>query len=93
MGVAIVTVKIMPESPETDLGKLEEEAKAYIDEFTGKSAEKKVEIEPVAFGLKALKITFVMNEDLGSPDPVAEKIDTFEGVNSATISDVRRALG
>lgn len=93
MGVAICTVKIMPESPESDLEKIETEAKAFIDEFTGKEAEKRVEIEPIAFGLKAVKITFVMNEDLGSPDPVAEKISEFEGVNSATISDVRRALG
>ena len=93
MGVAIVTVKIMPESPETDLTKVEADAKAYIDEFTKNKGEKKVEIEPIAFGLKALKITFVMNEDLGSPDPVAEKISEYKGVNSAEISDVRRAIG
>ena len=34
-----------------------------------------------------------MEESQGSPDPVAEAIDKFEEVNSAEISDVRRALG
>ena len=49
--------------------------------------------ESIGFGLKALKIIFVMDENKGSPDPVAEKISEMEGVNSAEITDVRRALG
>jgi len=92
MGVAICTVKIMPTSPDEDLDKIEKEAKVIIDDMTGK-AETKTEVEPIAFGLKAVKIIFVMNEDLGSPDPVAEKIAELEEVNSAEITDVRRALG
>ncbi len=92
MANAIITVKIMPESPAIDLGKIEEEAKRLIAEFAGKG-ETKSEQEPVAFGLKALKIIFVMDEAKGSPDPVAEKISSLEGVNSAEITDVRRAIG
>jgi elongation factor 1-beta len=92
MANAIATVKIMPESPEVDLAKVEEEAKKLIADFAGEG-ETKSEIEPVAFGLKALKIIFVMDEAKGSPDPVAEKITALEGVNSAEISDVRRAVG
>lgn len=92
MANVIVTVKIMPSSPEIDLKKLEEEAKKLIASFAGRG-ETKIEIEPIAFGLKALKITFVMDEKKGSPDPVAEKINELEGVNSAEIVDVRRAIG
>ena len=92
MANAIVTLKIMPESPETNLTELEEKTKKAIAEFAGEG-ETKTEIEPVAFGLKAVKITFVMDEALGSPDPLAEKVEGFDDVNSAEIVDVRRALG
>ena len=89
---AVITVKIMPESPEVDLAKLEEEAKKIITGFAGEG-ETKSSIQPVAFGLKSLNIIFVMDESKGSPDPVAEKITQIEGVNSAEITDVRRAIG
>jgi len=92
MANAVITVKIMPESPEVDLSKIELEAKKIIAKFAGEG-ETKTEIEPVAFGLKALKIIFVMDEKKGSPDPVSEKIQILEGVNSAEITDVRRAIG
>lgn len=92
MAKAVVTVKIMPKSPEVDLSKIEEEAKKLIADFAGEG-ETKSEQEPVAFGLKALKIIFVMDESKGSPDPVAENIAKIDGVNSAEIVDVRRAIG
>lgn len=92
MAKAVITIKIMPESPESDLTKIEEEAKKMIADFAGEG-ETKTEIEPVAFGLKALKIIFVMDESKGSPDPVAEKVNGIRGVNSAEITDVRRAIG
>ena len=82
----------MPESPEVDLTKVEEEAKRAITEFAGEG-ETKTTVEPVAFGLKSISIIFVMDESKGSPDPVAEKIQALEGVNSAEITDVRRAIG
>ena len=92
MGTAVVTVKVMPESPEIDLEKIQEEVAKIVREFAG-DRDTKASIEPVAFGLKCLNYIFVMDEDLGSPDVVAEKIETLEGVNSAEISDVRRAIG
>jgi elongation factor 1-beta len=92
MAMAVITLKVMPASPEVNLEELEIKVKEEIVKFAGEG-ETKTEIEPVAFGLKALKILFVMDENKGSPDPVAEIVDKFEEVNSAEISDVRRALG
>jgi elongation factor 1-beta len=92
MANAVITVKIMPKSPEVDLKKVEKEAKKIITGFAGEGATRSEEI-PVAFGLKSLNIIFVMDEKKGSPDPVAEKIAGLEGVNSAEITDVRRAIG
>lgn len=92
MGTAVVTVKVMPESPETDMEKIQADVEKIVKEFAGER-DTKAEIEPMAFGLKALKFIFVMDEDLGSPDIVADKVNEVEGVQSAEISDVRRAVG
>ena len=92
MANVIITVRIMPDSPEVDLEKVGQEAKKVIAEFAGEG-ETRSSIQPVAFGIKALNIIFVMDESKGSPDPVAEKIASLEGVNSAEIIDVRRAIG
>jgi len=94
MAAVIVTVKIMPENPEVDLNNLEIKAKQKIEEFTDDvGAEVKVSTEPVAFGLIALNIIFVMDEAIGSTDVLSESISEFEEVASAEIIDVRRAIG
>lgn len=90
--MAIATMKIMPASPDVDLAAIEVKAKELITGFAGEG-DTRVEIEPIAFGLKALKITFVMDEAKGSPDVLEEPITALEGVNSFEIIDVRRAVG
>ena len=92
MAKAVVTLKIMPESPEIDLSGIEEEVREKIKSFSG-NEEIRAEQEPIAFGLKALKITFVMDESKGSPDALEEDLRSIEGVNSVETIDVRRAIG
>jgi translation elongation factor aEF-1 beta len=92
MGKAVVTISIMPQSPETDLDKITVETAKMVREFAGEG-DTKVTIEPIAFGLKCIKYIFVMDEMLGSPDTVAERILKIHGVESAEITDVRRAIG
>lgn len=92
MANAIVTIKIMPESPDVNLEELSTNAKEKIAEFAGEG-DTKQEIEPVAFGLSALKIIFVMDEAKGSPEPLEKEIENLEGVNSVEVIDVRRAIG
>lgn len=88
----VVTMKIMPISPEIDLKVLEEKALEKIKTYT-EIDNNKVEIEPLAFGLKAIKILFVMDEAKGSTDSLEEDVSSIEGVNSVEITDVRRAIG
>lgn len=92
MARVVITLKIMPESPETDLNSIETQAKAKISDFS-QSKEMKTEQEPIAFGLKAIKITFVMEESKGSTDALEERIKNISGVNSVEVVDVRRAIG
>lgn len=87
----IVTFKIMPETPDVNLEGIQEKATASINEFGGEVG--KVDIEPIAFGLKALMLVFVVNEDKGSTEELEAKITDFEGVQSVQVTDMRRALG
>ena len=82
----------MPESPEIDLNSLAEQIKSKIIEYAGEG-EIKTEKEPIAFGLNALKLTFVADEEKGSTDTLEENIKNIEGVNSCEVVDVRRAIG
>lgn len=91
MGTAIVTIKIMPESPETDLEKLESESKSAIKKLA--LGDVNVDIQPVAFGLKSLNLSFSMNEDQGSPEDLEKELGNLDGVNSVETVDVRRAVG
>jgi elongation factor 1-beta len=92
MANVIITMKIMPESPDSDLSAIEVEAKKKIEGFAGEG-DMKVEQEPVAFGLKALKILFVMDESKGSTESLEKEVSGIAGVNSVEITDVRRAIG
>jgi len=92
MAQVVVTIKIMPESPETDLSSIQKKAEQEIKNFVGET-EIKAEQEPIAFGLIALKLLFVMDEEKGSTEELEIKIKSMEGVNSVETVDVRRAIG
>lgn len=92
MATVVCTVKIMPESPEVNLSEIEEKALQIISAYAGKG-QTRVTIEPIAFGLKSLNIVFVMDESKGSTEPLELSLAQIPSVNSAQITDVRRAVG
>ncbi len=91
MASVVITLKIMPIAPETDLNSLKEQAKKVISSQGGEVG--KEEFEPVAFGLKAIKLIFVRDESRGGTDEIEAQISQIEGVNSVEVADVRRAIG
>ena len=92
MARVVATIKIMPESLESNLSSIQNSAEEEIKKFAGET-QIKTEQEPVAFGLKALKIIFVMDEDKGSTEKLEETIKTIPEVKSVETVDVRRAIG
>ena len=92
MASVVVTLRIMPNNPNIDFPKLESKAKEEIIGFCN-SKEFKTQIEPIAFGLKALNILFVMDESKGSTEKLEQKISQIEGIESVEVTDVRRAIG
>ena len=92
MARVVVTLTIMHSSPDVDLSSIEELAKKEIVAFAGET-EFKVEQKPVAFGLKSVNVTFVMDESKGSTEELEKKIAAIEQVNSVEVTDVRRTVG
>ena len=90
MGTALIKLKIMPESPETNLEEVQAKAEEIIKQNHGENS--RFEIQPVAFGLKSLIVTFSIDESYPT-DPFETEINKLESVNSAEIIDFRRAFG
>ena len=91
MATVVVTLKIMPDSPETDLSQISKAVGEKIINFGGSAG--KTAMEPVAFGLKALVIIFTMPEEKGSTEPLEQEISGLSGISSVQVTDVRRAIG
>jgi elongation factor 1-beta len=92
MADVVITLRIMPKDIHIDLLKVEKAAKVEIISYCN-SREFKTSIVPIAFGLRALDIIFVMDESKGSTEKLEEKLRHIEGVESVEVTDVRRAIG
>lgn len=76
MGKVATTFKIMPESPDVDLENLKEEI--------GKSIKiQDYKIEPIAFGLKALKIMLITSDS--GTEEIENIIKKTKGVGEVEI--------
>lgn len=90
MGIAALKIKIMPESPQTDLAAVRKEAEARIAKLNVKLHS--VEEEDIAFGLKALIFTIVWPEEKDQSE-VENVLRNIKDVQSAEVVDFRRAVG
>lgn len=96
MATVVITLKIMPKGPEVNLDNVYSEATKLVRAFVDakhKDGEVRKEIEPIGFGLKALKLLFAMDENLGTTEKLEEQIKTLPDVESVECTDARRAIG
>lgn len=91
MGKVIITLRIMPESPAVDLMAVKEDADRAIQDYCGHGSDKH-EIVPVAFGLKALKLIFISDENLGGTENLEKDIAKVAGVNSVEVVGLDRTF-
>ena len=90
-GLNILTIKLMPDSPSTDLAKVKEDVAAVVKKIDGGIFHSSKE-EPIAFGLKALIIIVAIKESQ-SPDALETSLGKIEHIQSVEVTDVRRAFG
>jgi len=86
LGEVAVTIRLMPESADVDLDRLEAEVRA-------KTKVHSIAREPIAFGLEALRIIAVVPDAAGGTDPLEEALSSIPGVGNVQVIDVRRVLG
>ena len=90
MATVIIIVKIMPDSPSTDLEKIKATAKSSLEKEGAKNIS--IEEKPVAFGLKSVHVKMDMPEEKGT-DLIESILSKIPHVSSVTIEDYRRAFG
>ncbi|MCL6500445.1 MAG: elongation factor 1-beta [Candidatus Pacearchaeota archaeon] len=90
MSIAVLKLKIMPESSDTNLDAIKTEVEKRLTKFKAKLHSS--EQEPVAFGIKALIVTIAWPEK-ESTDSAVEELLHISGVSSIDIIDYRRAFG
>ncbi len=87
MARVVMTLRIMPEDVEVDLDDLLDRIKAVIPEGTDLGA---TETQPVAFGLKALRMNLARDESMGGTDDIESAIGALEGVSQVEVERVSR---
>ncbi len=82
MGTVAVILRVMPESPELDLGRLKDQIKRQVP------AVRDIREEPIGFGLKALIVAALVDDAAGESDAVETAIQKIPGVERAEITEV-----
>ena len=89
MADVLATMKIMPESPEVDL----EALKTTIEEGLPEDAKfEGITEEPIAFGLVALILNFIIEDGEGGTESTEEFISGLEDVASIEITGIGRLM-
>ena len=91
MGITLIKIKIMHESPEVNLHEIKEEAKKIIEK--NKARRIVFEEQPIAFGLKAIIAGFEQDEADGELEPIESGLKKLKDVSSVEVVDMRRAFG
>jgi len=90
MAVAAIRIKLMPDSPDTDLDKVKQAIEEKIRELD--SILNSIDEEPIAFGLKALIVTVAWKEEKDT-SILEDAMRNIEGISNVDIVDYRRAFG
>lgn len=89
MGDVAATIKIMPESVDTDLADLKNRLAAVLP---GGSEIYSSREEPIAFGLKALMVVVLVGDLEGGTEQVEEAFAGVPGVESVQVVELGRPL-
>ncbi len=89
VGEVAVQIKVMPDSPEVDLKKLRDRIKSTVSDSGRMYA---CEVQPIAFGLKALLVTFIVEDKEGGSEALEEAISNVDDVESVQVVAVTRML-
>lgn len=88
MGDVAAKIKIMPESVDTDLAELKEKLKSAIP--AGAELHGDIVEDLIAFGLKALIVTLIVNDQEGGTEAVEEAFAKIPGAENVQVLEAYR---
>jgi len=88
MGEVAAKMKIMPKSVDTNLVELREKIKGAIP--AGADLHGEIVEEPIAFGLKALIVTLIVNDREGGTEAIEEAFARVPGVENIQVLELYR---
>jgi elongation factor 1-beta len=80
-----VTLRLMPESAEVDLEKLEAMIRERISVHS-------ISREPIAFGLEALRVVAVVEDAAGGTEPLERELSSLPGIGNVQVIGLTRLL-
>jgi elongation factor 1-beta len=89
MGEVAAQIKIMPNSPDVDLKGLSARIEAQVAQFGRVHS---CEVQPIAFGLKALLIIVIVKDREGGTEALEASLSLIEEVESIQVVAVTRML-
>src|SRR3989339_1547360 len=92
MAKAIITFKLMPESPEVDLRPIKEKAERIARE-RGAIGQMQVKEDPIAFGLVAVLVLAMYEVNTTDFEAIAAEMGKITDVESAEVAKMDLALG
>ncbi|NVM28624.1 MAG: elongation factor 1-beta [Candidatus Helarchaeota archaeon] len=87
MADVVVQLKVLPVGIEVDLNRLQDQIK---DVLPGNARVYKIIEEPIAYGLKCLKVTVIIPDAEGGTDPVEKAISSINEVSRVEVELVSR---
>ena len=85
MGKVSAVIKVMPDSADRDVNKLMDDLRAALP-ATAES--RGMQVKPIAFGLKAILIAFLVSDTEGGTEPVEAAFAKVPGVESVSVESV-----
>jgi elongation factor 1-beta len=89
MGEVAAQIKIMPNSPDIDLKDLSTRIQSQVAQYGRIHS---CEVQPIAFGLKALLITVIIEDKEGGTEAVEASLSVINEVESVQVVAVTRTL-
>ena len=89
MGEVAAQIKIMPNGPDVDLKGLSARIESEVAQYGRVHS---CEVQPIAFGLKALLITVIVEDKEGGTEALEASLSVIEEVESVHVVAVPRLL-
>jgi elongation factor 1-beta len=89
MGEVAVQLKIMPNGPDVDLKGLSNRITSQVAQYGRLYS---CEVQPIAFGLKALMLTVIVEDKEGGTEALEASIAEIDEVESVQVGTVTRML-